>query len=178
MILFFSFFIIAIIILFSVRPSEVIDDWHHYFDELQFSSGEYYQLVQEGIQKRQVPDQQTFPKNLFETNVMSAKREYLRVTNVRYIFDICAAPYGSGFFVSWWLRESKSMGEIILNRIFPFTAKKTYYQLDTRMMFRGAIHTAVLKAIDEVTTGKGIRGLTELEKQFSTNPKYQFQAKP
>jgi hypothetical protein len=35
--------------------------------------------------------------------VFSAKREYLRVERGPFVFDICGAPFGTGFFVSSWL---------------------------------------------------------------------------
>src|SRR5207302_6476924 len=28
--------------------------------------------------------------------------EYLRVLREKNVFDICGAPFGNGFFVSWW----------------------------------------------------------------------------
>jgi hypothetical protein len=35
--------------------------------------------------------------------LLSAKREYLRIIRGKYSFDVCAAPFGTGFFFSWWL---------------------------------------------------------------------------
>ncbi|NBV25447.1 MAG: hypothetical protein EBS05_26485 [Proteobacteria bacterium] len=41
----------------------------------------------------------------------------------------------------------------------------TYFRRDTAEMFRQLTHNAVLQAIDEMTTQKGIRGLTEEERK-------------
>lgn len=169
---------VVIVILLLVRPSEVIARWHHHFDDLQLSSQDCYKTIQECIEKRQVPDAQSSRVTFaVYDSVMAARREYLRVNNVTYIFDICAAPYGTGFFISWWLRESKSLAELLMIRFFPSFGQKTYFQLDTQTMFREAVHRSVLDAIAQMTTGKGVRGLSELEQQITTNPKFSFQIK-
>lgn len=168
---------VVIVILLLVRPSEVIARWHHQFDDLQLSSQDCYRTIQECIEKRQVPDVRYSRMAFNEASALGSKREYLRVDNVTYIFDICAAPYGTGFFISWWLRESKSLGELLMIRFFPSFGQKTYFQLDTQTMFREAVHRSVLEAIKQMTTAKGERGLTELERQVTMNPKFSFQIK-
>lgn len=40
-----------------------------------------------------------------EGTLLSSHRDYLRVTRGKYTFDLCAAPFGIDFFVSWWLVE-------------------------------------------------------------------------
>lgn len=168
---------VVIVILLLIRPSEVIARWHHHFDDLQLSSQDCYRTIQECIEKRQVPDARYSRMAFNEVSALSSKREYLRVDNVTYIFDICAAPYGTGFFISWWLRESKSLAELLMIRFFPSFGQKTYFQLDTQTMFREAVHRSILDAIAQMTTGKGVRGLSELEQQITTNPKFSFQIK-
>jgi hypothetical protein len=41
----------------------------------------------------------------------------------------------------------------------------TYYRIDTSEMFQTAVRAAVMEVIDQVTTAKGLRGLTELERK-------------
>ena len=50
-----------------------------------------------------------------EGGLLSAKRLYLRVIRKEHVFDICGAPFGNGFFFSWWLGESRqtSVGLLI-----------------------------------------------------------------
>lgn len=104
--------------------------------------------------------------------MFSAKREYLRVRRKEHLFDVCAAPFGTGFFFSWWLGESVGffwqlillipfLGQILV-RLF---RKETYYKIDTAMMFQGAVHSAVLEVIDEITNTKGLRALSEAERK-------------
>ena len=38
-----------------------------------------------------------------EGGLATAKREYLRIQRGSLVFDICGAPFGNGFFFSWWL---------------------------------------------------------------------------
>jgi len=40
-----------------------------------------------------------------EGGMLTARPEYLRIRRGKLAFDICAAPFGTGFFFSWWLAE-------------------------------------------------------------------------
>jgi hypothetical protein len=66
---------------------------------------EFYASVERGVEARRVPDAHTTRVEWREGGILSAKREYLRVGRKRLAFDICGAPFGTGFFVSWWLVE-------------------------------------------------------------------------
>lgn len=46
-----------------------------------------------------------------------------------------------------------------------FFRPDTYYSIDTKLMFQQAVHAAVLEAVDAMTSAKGIRGLSELERR-------------
>ena len=91
---------------------------------------------------------------------MSADRLYLRVIRKGKIFDICGAPFGSGFFVSWWLGDRppspiKQLAALlsyipIFGAMFQGASGSTYYQIDTMLMFQQAVHAAVSEAVDEV----------------------------
>ncbi|HYV94604.1 MAG TPA: hypothetical protein VE978_22715 [Chitinophagales bacterium] len=127
--------VLIIVIFIAIKPSEIISRWHHFFDEVQYSAQEYYSSLDDCIEKRKILNGQWTRKNFFETSIISA-RQYFRVSNVVYIFDICASPHGSGFFVSWWLRESKCLAELAFERFFKASFRKTYYEMDTQTMFR------------------------------------------
>lgn len=96
----------------------------------------------------------------------------MRVRFEGYTFDICAAPYGKGFFVSWWFGEEFSLGMRILFMlpILGYFVKKwatikTYHVRDTEEMFSRAVHLAVITTIDQLVATKGLRALTELERK-------------
>ena len=90
------------------RVNEVLSHWYRFNEGLQASSLELYQQIEAAVQKRNVPDIKTERVLWKEGGVLSADREYLRVTRGRLIFDICAAPFGNGYFVSWWLARAES----------------------------------------------------------------------
>lgn len=156
-------------------PEIIHDHWNCYFAELQFSTQEFYQQVEETIREREVP-QVKMSRVQFsqEYSILSGKREYLRVRNGPYSFDICAAPYGAGFFVSWWMGEDMGCLMRILFAV-PFLGAylkrkaliKTYYILDVEDMFMYATHQAVTDAVDAVTTLKGVRALATEEKRLT-----------
>lgn len=85
------------------RGGPVISHWHTLVDGFNTSSLDFYKSVEEAVRAREVPEA-TFSRVEFkEGGVASAKREYLRIERGGVAFDVGAAPYGQGFFFSWWL---------------------------------------------------------------------------
>ena len=85
------------------RISGVLSHWHTLIDIFNTSSLDFYEAVEEAVSQRELPDLK-FGRVMFkERGLASAKREYLRIRRENVAFDICAAPYGKGFFFSWWL---------------------------------------------------------------------------
>ena len=109
---------------------------------------------------------------LKEGNIFSSRRWYLRVTWKEYQYDICAAPFGKGFFLSWWLLYKNSLLQILILKI-PFIGfwlqKKlfptTYYKIDTASMFMSYAQQSVLNVLDNIATTKGIRMLNTDERK-------------
>src|ERR1700687_586681 len=54
------------------------------------------------------------------------------------------------------------LGVLLLGIIRPifFPPRPTFYRMDTANMFYTAVHNAVTEAVDQLTTAKGVRGLT------------------
>jgi hypothetical protein len=150
----------------------VLSHWHKGFDDWQESVQRVYTSVEEEIKRRKIPDVKTSRIFYREGGILSAKREYLRVRRREHIFDICAAPFGTGYFFSWWLGETPGffwrlilwipiLGGLLVRLFRP----ETYYRLDTALMFQGAVHSAVLRVIELLTEGKGVRALSEEDKK-------------
>jgi hypothetical protein len=151
-----------------VTPTEVISNWSHLIEFFNYSSKDFYTQVEEAVKKREIPDIKFQRVDFKEGGMLSAKREYLRVRRHALVFDICAAPFGKGFFVSWWLGEPMGCFEkLALIPIFSFLSKPaTYYSLDNAAMFRTSIHGAVTDVIDEITKDvQGVKQLTEADKK-------------
>ena len=155
----------------AVTPKTVLAQWSTLVEGLQWSPKDFYVSVEQALQRRQLPDIFLSRINYAEGGPFSAKREYLRVTRKDHIFDICGAPFGTGFFFSSWLGERPHgcLGILflipLLNIFLALFRRETYYKLDTAMMFQDSVHNAVLEVIDGLTTAKGIRALSELERK-------------
>lgn len=81
---------------------EPISHWHHRVEAFNTSALEFYASIKAELDSMQVPV--TFSEvEWSEGGVLSAKRKYLRIEFNRFVFDICAAPFGTSFFFSWWL---------------------------------------------------------------------------
>ncbi|MFA6251033.1 MAG: hypothetical protein WC603_00165 [Candidatus Paceibacterota bacterium] len=174
----YAIILAVIVILFLLfRPrrkkiGEVGQHWNHFFPNFQFSSAEFYSLVEEKIKAQAMPNTRISRVNYAESSIISNRREYLHIERKEDIFDICAAPFGTGFFVSYWLGKPKHAFRNFLSRI-PYLSQisegwqgSTYYLADTASMFRGAVVSSISEAIEEITTRKGLRGLSESE-QFA-----------
>lgn len=83
----------------------VLAHWSSLVENMEASSQEFYKAVEQAVEKRKIPNIKITRELWSESGVLSAKREYLRVTRGRYLFDICAAPFGTGFFFSSWFAE-------------------------------------------------------------------------
>lgn len=154
------------------KVSLVISHWYHLIEGLEDSSQRFYSSLERAIESRQLEKLDLSRIDYKEGSIFSDSREYFRVRRRDHIFDICAAPFGNGFFISWWLGESVGpfwtlilkiplLGVMLLKMFRP----ETYYRFDTALMFQSSVHSAVLEVIDQMTTAKGIRSLTESERK-------------
>lgn len=87
------------------QSADVISHWHLLVDDFNTSALEFYTAIEAAVAARKVPDISIRRVDWKEGGILSAKREYLRIGRRRMAFDICAAPYGTGFFFSWWFAE-------------------------------------------------------------------------
>ncbi len=161
---------VIFILVLSKKPFTAKKPWQHYFDGQQFSTTDFYALVEAGVKQRMMPIVSIGQETFHETHVLSDLRAYLKISHNEFIFYVCAAPFGTGTFVSWWLcvedegwvnkiwLVSKLMGKDRNN--------KTFYQMDTEAMYKGMVHSIVQEAIDKTTNTHGVRGLSELERQY------------
>lgn len=154
--------------------TSVVSHWNQRFEGFYIEPKAFYETLKRAIEKRKIPDIHLQQVVCQEGGIMSAKRLYLRVTRKDHTFDICGAPFGNGFFMSWWLIQKQGcllvfaelpfIGPVfkVINQLFwPLT----YYRLDTAMMFQSAVHGAVLDVIDRITEARGIRALSESERK-------------
>lgn len=135
-----------------------------HFENLQLSSKAFYTLLKEMIEAYQYPEVTCTPITLKESGIFSSKREYLRISKQRYHYYVCACPFGRSFFISWWLQEDAHTTATIAQKI-PWFGKavaqrlesKTYYEIDTQLMFTASISAIIKTAVEKVKADKGYR---------------------
>jgi hypothetical protein len=154
-------------------PAVVLSHWCALIPNLQTSSLEFYAAVERALEQRGIPAIRKPARIAWpEGGWFTARRQYLRIQRKKLVFDICAAPFGNGFFVSWWLGELPNflVGLILVVPVIgPLLGWMfrpwTYWKMDTALMFRESVRQAVLEVLDGLTSAKGIRALSELERK-------------
>jgi hypothetical protein len=86
--------------LFGAKKAEVIEHWYSLVPGFNISTKEFYEAIEKELKDRNVPGLDIAYVDFAEGSIISAKREYLRMTRERLVFDICAAPFGTAFFFS------------------------------------------------------------------------------
>lgn len=161
----------------SRKNPEILSHWYFLMEDFNTSALEFYKSVEQALARRNVPNLKFVRIDCQEGGLLSAKREYLRVQRKEFVFDICGAPFGNGFFVSWWLGEIPSglaaicyaLSAIPIVGIFfalllrLMVRPLTYYKMDTALMFQESVRTAVVEVIEEMRTQKGLRVLSPVE---------------
>jgi hypothetical protein len=130
----------------------------------QISTQKFYARVESAINERQL-NQIVLKRRFYKEHLgISQKREYLAISYKKLLFLICAAPYGTGYFISFWSGEKISffkellfsvpfIGPWLVNALF----KKTFFELDTEAMFRETVKGCLNDATNEMITNKGKR---------------------
>ena len=85
---------------FFKKKADVLNHWIAFADGFQTSPSEFYDTLAKDLAARQVPQMELSRIELPEGGLLSEKRIYLRMVRERLVFDVCAAPFGSGFFFS------------------------------------------------------------------------------
>lgn len=151
--------------------TEVISRWSTLIENFQYSPQTFYQSVAQAVEKRQIPNAAINRIQMKEGGILSAKREYLGISCKKdFYFAICGTPFGTGFFVSWWLLDPP---DGILSSVFSTTAAIakafvkpwTYYRVDAASMFQTAVHSAVMEVIDSITSEQGLKAVPDADRK-------------
>jgi hypothetical protein len=84
----------------ALNNNRLLSYWSKLFDQFLCSPQEFYQGIEAILKSREVPDLNGGYIQLKEGNMFSRKRLYLQMRRERLVFEICAAPFGTGYFVS------------------------------------------------------------------------------
>ncbi|MBC8757280.1 hypothetical protein H2O64_21600 [Kordia sp. YSTF-M3] len=159
-------------LIFGKAIREYHSNWSTLIDGFKYSSEDFYDKVKKELLSKEIQGISTTYIYRNIGGLTSGQRKYLRVMWKEYEYDICASPFGTGFFISWWLLTKDSLANRLIKRI-PFVGNfladklypKTYYKIDTASMFMTYANATVQKIIKDILNEKGVRALTELEKQ-------------
>jgi hypothetical protein len=80
-------------------------------ENFNYSPKEFYVVLAKALEARRIPGLSAGLVKLFESVSGSPKRLYMTVDRERFVYYICAAPFGSGFFFSWRLVDERRPGE-------------------------------------------------------------------
>jgi hypothetical protein len=155
-----------------VDPTTIISHWNTMVHNMQQSSNEFYAGVERIIADHNLKDVKLERVNIAEGGLFSSKREYLQVRRQDFVFHVCAAPYGNGFFVSWWfgtvekgllawMKNLPYIGRLFTAIVSPLT----YYRVDTANMFNSITSGAVEDTLDTVMAKNNITALTYEQKK-------------
>jgi hypothetical protein len=134
------------------------------YEETKISTQKFYSRIESAIGERQLSEIRLGRRYYREHLGISQKREYLAISYKKLLFLICAAPYGTGYFISFWSGEKMSFfkeltfsipiyGPKLVNIIF----RKTYFELDTEAMFRTTVRGCLDEAVKDTISNKGTR---------------------
>jgi len=136
----------------------ILAHWYARLDTFSYSTQQFYERLCAEIGRRQMPDVRMIRIALPEGSILSSHRVYLRLTRDKLTFDLCAAPFGIDFFVSWWLVTNPGCVQGCLSVIPIFallSSRTTYWEEDTALMFRDSVHQCVLESIDAIMKDAG-----------------------
>ena len=85
---------------FKRKHQEVLNHWVGIAEDFQLSPKEFYTSLEEELKQRQLPGLEVSRVEIEEGGLLSDRRLYLSMRRERLVFDICAAPFGSGYFFS------------------------------------------------------------------------------
>ena len=155
-----------------IRPRPRLKNWHHHFEDFQLSSGDLYSQIILEIKERKIPARKIGYAKYFEAGIFSARRRCLYIDYLRFSIEVSCIAFGTGYYVSWWLIEDDPsmvsnipvLNDLLgKNPLFP-----SAYQLDIATLFHSGIHDAILHVLDKETEERGLRKMTERERQPKT----------
>lgn len=85
---------------FRPKKAEVISHWYALIPEFKTPTNEFYKSIEAELKDRDVPGLEISHVEFAEGWMLSAKREYLRMSRERLVFDVCSAPFGTSHFFS------------------------------------------------------------------------------
>ena len=138
----------------------VIGRWQSRHDNAQISVVDFYSQITIAIQNRQIADVSFSHVTRMEGHIFNPRRECLRIIYRGDIHDICASPFGTGCYVSWWQFEKRPFIEDLLRKskqIEKALDTKTEFHIDSSKAFKDTLQLCIHEVIEEITNTRGAR---------------------
>jgi hypothetical protein len=141
-------------------------NWLQYIEGHPFSTQQFYTALEREIKELDIPNVFISRVGYPQGGLFSQSRVYLRIRCKEYIFDVCAAPFSTGTFVSWWMGEIPDLLRNMLMKIpvlgvFFRKRQKTFFELDNEALFKERFSATVKKVFNELSTQEGTRIISE-----------------
>ncbi|MDR3401454.1 MAG: hypothetical protein P4L99_03060 [Chthoniobacter sp.] len=94
---------------FRTKKADVISHWYTLVPGFHTSTQDFYAAIEKALVDMEVPGLEMGRVEFSEGGPLSAKREYLRMSRERLVFDVCAAPFGTSYFFSMRFAELPSV---------------------------------------------------------------------
>jgi hypothetical protein len=85
---------------FKQKKGEVLNHWFAPIEGFSYPPSEFYAAVEKELAAMKVPSMDISRVEFAEGGLLSSKRVYLRMIRERLAVDVCAAPFGTGYFFS------------------------------------------------------------------------------
>lgn len=85
---------------FRKKQGEELNHWIGSAENFNYPPQTFYDELEKVLAERKIPDLTMARIEFAEGGLLSNQRTYLRMQRERLIFDVCAAPFGTGFFFS------------------------------------------------------------------------------
>lgn len=115
-------------------------------ENLEYSPQQFYATLIANLHARKIPELEEEPVTIHQAGIFSPRRLYLQIRRERLVFEICAAPFGTGFFFSERLydrrRDARWYHYVILGGLLActgFLIVRSYGPLKTTLMLSGII---------------------------------------
>ena len=117
--------------------------WCQLIEGLQVPPLDFYRSVEAALDRRQIPGLKRSHVIWPEGGLLSARRDYLQLSREKLRFDICAAPFGTGFFVSSRLVDTEFPWFLLFSCIGLFLILMCFSLIAAAILFKGILGAAV-----------------------------------
>jgi len=87
--------------------TNVVAHWSKLLEDFEISATVFCASVEQALVHRKIPGLSISRVTWSEGGLLAPDRVYLRIAGSRQVFDICAAPFGTGYFFTTWVTKNK-----------------------------------------------------------------------